>query len=112
MGAHVLSLRRLWVSPFLNEPMCSFDALKRHLPPILPIACVCQIAPELHLKKSQALPLLYGQSISIHLDYLDGTECRVYTSADKIFLGLAEYRVGVLRSKKLLDTEKMFQILL
>ena len=108
-GAHVSSLRRLWVEPF-NEPrMVAIDELRRLLEEggereldalLLPIESALVLWPRIALDPEQALALGRGQAVQ--LDPGQAIDEVNVTDAAGRSLGLAVLDAnGVLRSKRL-----------
>lgn len=103
-GAHVIALRRLWVSPFQGHSMVSLETLKS-LPEeerealILPISTILSsLMPTLSLSANEGVALRQGKAIAI--DALPGI---VSLEASGEFLGIGESLDGLLKPVRLIQ---------
>lgn len=79
-GAHVSSLRRLWVEPFRNLRMVTLDALETAAAAggaalwrcLLPVAAGLAGLPELHLDPAQSAAVARGQRLALSAPHPSG----------------------------------------
>ncbi len=107
-GAHVASLRRLWVDPFRGRPSFSLEALQALAEQGEPTLDACLLPIEaglvqwrqIPLDADQARRLGLGQAISLESSTLAGEVIAV--TADGRALGLADIEAnGLLRARRL-----------
>ncbi len=107
-GAHVAELRRLWVDPFREPRMWTFEALQDMVERgglqtldacLLPIETGLTAWPEVSVQPSQALALARGQVV--HGAFPNPGEVAIFDRAGKALgLGLVD-ETGALRPKRL-----------
>ncbi len=106
-GAHLTALRRIWVEPFREPDMVTFEQLQQAaeqgdealLAHLLPVSAgVCDL-PALHLDEAQSMAVSRGQQIVLP-GLVEAGRCAAY-AADGALLALlepdAQGRVSVLR---------------
>ncbi len=95
-GAHLISLRRLWVEPFLQPRMVTVETLQQAaaqgdealLTWLLPVAAGLPDVPVVRLDEVQAMAVSRGQKMQLGPPFSPG-RCAAYT-ADNALLALLE----------------------
>ncbi len=64
-GAHVTSLRRLWVDPFRERPMVALDAVLAGTAPVLPVLAGLAGWPTLVAGPEQAMAIRQGRPVAL-----------------------------------------------
>ena len=103
-AAHLAALRRLWVSPFEDQPMVGLDLLNAADDParhVLPIEAAMPQFPPITLASSDYAELAFGRRVTGRPE-ADG-RFRLYGSAQQ-FLGLGLVEHGILRADRLMAT--------
>lgn len=90
---YVTSLRRLYVEPFIAEPMHSLESIGAlrsvgQWPPVLPADLAVGHLPAVRLDAAGSLRLLHGQAVAMHAAALGG-RVRLYDESGR-FLGMGE----------------------
>src|SRR5262245_43483666 len=90
---HLTRLRRTWVEPFRDAPMCSLESAiagAEARAGLLPPDAALGHLPSVGLDAAQAVALRHGQAVQAHLDGVPvGRRVRVYEPSGA-FMGLAE----------------------
>ncbi len=94
---HVISLRRLYVEPFVTDPMETLESIaaarqRGEQPLIRPADAPLQYLPAVRLDRARTVSIRHGQSVGVDSAELPG-RMRLY-DADGIFMGLGELEVG------------------
>jgi tRNA pseudouridine55 synthase len=88
---HLTRLRRTWVEPFKDVPMCTLEAAlagAEQLTGLLPADAALQALPRASLTEAQAAAIQQGQAVR-HEVQAAGRRVRIY-GPDGAFMGLAE----------------------
>jgi tRNA pseudouridine55 synthase len=99
---HLSALRRLWVDPFVGEPMVDLPTIEQWArlaeprePPrwLLPVDAAFRRLPRLELDQSQSLHLRQGRQVACESDVDPGGHARAYGPEGR-FLGLVRATDG------------------
>ncbi len=105
--AHVVSLRRTGVDPYVSADMISFDQLQQAaandpselMEFLAPVDSALQHWPVIHLNNKQSLSIIQGQSLSWPTS--EGLDwCRLYTEQE--FMGIGQFENGRLHPRRLM----------
>ncbi len=106
---HLSALRRLWVEPFIDQPMVDLATLEKwsdagdgeSTPPwLLPVDCVFAHLPRVELEADDVRQLFQGRVLAAPAGMPDAERATVYGPGGR-FLGLVSLRFGELRVVRL-----------